>query len=235
MRAVHRQEAVIGLSSSKTKQTNAPSAYAKPYITQGATALQGAYQQVQPLATSISNTLGAQLPSLADKAFTPSEGLTAATDYNTDVLGGKYLDAGNPYLQSQIDTTNADVRAQIAAAFSKAGRTGSGANVNALSRGLAANESNLRYTDYSNERQRMGQAASLAPSLDAAQYQGLGAYISAAQAAVGLPQNAASAYAGGVGGLLGGYNTSTTTQSPSLGLMLSQIASNAAQAYTGFK
>ncbi|MDP1026280.1 hypothetical protein Q5H91_03575 [Sphingomonas sp. KR1UV-12] len=206
----------MGLSSSKTKQTSDPSKFAKPYISSAAGALQDAYAAAQPTISAVSGTLGAQLPSFAAKAFGPNAQLDAATDYNTSVLGGKFLDEGNPYLQAQIDATNSGVRDRVAAQFSAAGRTGSGANQYALGKALSENETGLRYTDYSNERARMGQAASLAPSLDAAKYQGLGAYLQLANGAIGLPQQSAQAYAGGLGSLLGQYQTRTGTYTPSV-------------------
>lgn len=223
----------MGLSKSKTTQTNAPSSYAKPYIDAGANALGSAYGQSQGLASGISDTLASQLPGLQEKAFGSNAGLDAATGYNTDVLNGKYLAAGNPYLQGQIDNTNADVQGRVQSQFSAAGRTGSGANVNALGRALAANETGLRYTDYSNERQAMGQAAGLASGLNSAQYAGIPAYLQVAQTAAGLPLSTAQQYSGGLGSLLGGYTTQTGTSSPSLGMILAQMAGNAASAYKG--
>jgi hypothetical protein len=221
-----RQEEALGISSSKSKQTNDPSAYSKPYITAGAGALQSAYGQSQGIASGISDTLAAQLPGLAQQAFNPSQGLTAATDYNTKVLNGGFLGAGNPYLQGQIDQTAADVTGRIQSQFSAAGRTGSGANVNALGRGLASAENALRYADYGAERQAMAQAASLAPSLDAARSNGLGAYLQAATVAAGLPLSTAQSYAGGIANLMGRYGTQTTSSSPGLGAILAQIAGN---------
>lgn len=217
----------MGISSSKSKQTNDPSTYSKPYISAGAGALQSAYGQSSGLASNISNTLAGQLPALAQQAFTPSAGLTAATDYNTKVLNGGFLGASNPYLQGQIDQTAADVTGRIQGQFSAAGRTGSGANVAALGRGLASAENTLRYTDYSNERQAMANAASLAPTLDAARSSGLGAYLQAATVAAGLPLSTAQDYAGGIANLMGRYGTQTTSSSPGLGAILAQIAGNA--------
>lgn len=206
----------MGLSSSKQTTTNDPSKFAQPYITAGANALQSAYGETQPLASSISSTIGAQLPGLADKAFNPDPNITAALGYNTDVLDGKYLDAGNPYLQGQINSTNNDITDKINATFGAAGRTGSGGNTYSLGKALAQNENNLRYTDYTNERSRMSTAAGQAPSLAAGQYSGLAAYLQAAAAATGLPQEAAGNYASGLGSLLGQYSTKTGTSTPSL-------------------
>lgn len=117
----------------------------------------------------------------------------------------------------------------MSALYSQAGRTGSGANQFALSKALAANERDLRYTDYSNERGRMSAATTNAPQLDAGQYSGLAAYLQAAQAAVGIPQGGASNYAGGLSGLLGQYNTVTGKETPSLMQMIGQAAQTAGQ------
>jgi hypothetical protein len=216
----------MGLSKSKTKTTNDPSAFAKPYITSGAGALQDAYGQTSGLASSISQNLAGQLGGLSDKAFGTDPALQSATNYNQSVTDGTYLDAGNPYLQGQIDQTNNDITDKVNSAFGSAGRTGSGANTYSLGKSLSENENNLRYTDYNNERARMSTAAGQAPSLNAAQYNGLGAYLTAAQSAVGIPQQAAGTYASGLAGLLGNYNTSTQTSSPSLGAILAQISGN---------
>jgi hypothetical protein len=227
----------MGVSKSKTKTTTGPSAYAKPYIDAAGGALGSAYAQTQPLASSISNTIGAQLPGLADKAFTPDPGVTAATGYNTDVLSGKYLGEGNPYLSGIANDTENDVRDRVAAQFSMAGRTGGGANQLALTKGLATTRNNLYGAQYDAERTRMAQAAALAPTLAQGQYTGLGAYLTAAQAATGIPQQAAGAYAGGLGSLFGGYGTQTGTQSQGLGSILGSVAGSglAGWASGGFK
>lgn len=214
----------MGLSGSKTTNTNAPSAYSKPYIDAGAGALGSAFNQTQPLANSISGTIGSHLSGLAGTAFSPSAGITAATGYNSDVLGGHYLDGGNPYLSGMVNTTSNDVQSRINSTFGAAGRTGSDANQYALTKGLADSENGLRYGAYNDERSRMGQAAGMAPGLDASRFSGLGAYLTAAQGAVDIPQHAASAYAGGLGSLVGGYNTGTQTTSQGLGSILGQVA-----------
>lgn len=205
----------MGLSGSKTKQTNEPSAYSKPYISAGANALQNTYNQTAPLASSISQTLAGQLPGLADQAFTPSAGITAATDYNTSVLNGDFL-GSNPYLGKALADSSNDITDRVSAVFGKAGRTGSGANAYALGKGISSAQNSLLASEYDAERGRQSQAAALAPSLDASKYTGLGAYLTAAQGAVGIPQSTASGYAGGIGGLLGGYNTTTQASNPGL-------------------
>lgn len=129
-----------------------------------------------------------------------------------------------------VQTAGNDITDRISSVFSKAGRTGSGANQYALAKGLGESENNLRYGAYNDERTRMGQAASLAPSLDSSRYNALGAYLSAAQTAVGLPMDAATTYSNGLGTLLGKYQTGTQTNSLSLGAVLAQMGANAAAA-----
>lgn len=223
----------MGLSKTKQKSTTAPTDYARPQLDAAGNALTTAYSGIQPTIQNISSTLSAQLPGLADKAFGSDPGLTAATDYNTDVLSGNYLGESNPYLRAIADETAGFTTNRINSAFGAAGRSTSPANQEALTRGLASARNNLFATEYSNERNRMGQAAALAPTLNSNQYTGLGAYLSAAQGATGIPLDAARAYSGGLGSLFSPFNTTTGTSSPSLGAIIAQIGSNAAKAYAG--
>jgi hypothetical protein len=195
--------------------------------------LGSAFNQAQPALNAASATLNAALPGAAERAFGANPTLDAATSYNNNVLGGKYLDQGNPHLEAQIGATNNSIRDRVGAQFSAAGRTGSGANQYALGRALAENETGLRFTDYNNERGRMSAASSLAPSLDSGRNAALASYLQAAEAAAGLQMSAAQRYAGGIGSLVGGYNTTTSTQTPSLGMMLAQAAGNVASAWAG--
>lgn len=221
----------MGLSKTRTKSTNEPSAYSKPGIDAASGALTGAYQSVRPLAENISATLGAQLPGLADRAFGPNPTLDPATAYNTSTLNGDFLGEANPYLRAIADETAGFTTNRINAAFGAAGRSASPANQEALARGISSSRNSLFATEYGNERNRMGQSAMLAPTLNRAQSDGLGAYLTAAQAAVGIPSDAARSYAGGLGALLGGYNTQYGVNNPSLGAMLAQAAGNAASTY----
>jgi len=222
----------MGLSKTKTKTTNAPSAYARPFIDAGGAALGSAYNAAQPIVSQVQQTTAAQLPGLAERAFGANPGLDAASGYNTAVLNGDYLD-GNPQLDRIVADTNANVRRTVQDQFSSAGRTGSGANVSALARALSSSEAGLRGAEYSAERARMGAAAGLAPSLELARYAGPNAYIDTASRIAGLGTSQAQAYAGGLGSLYGGYNTRTDVSNPSLGAILAQAAAQAAAAYGG--
>jgi len=223
----------VGLSKSKSKQTNAPSAYAMPFINQAGASLNSAIGAAQPVVDSAVSGLSAQLPALAQRAFSPNAGITAATDYNTGVLNGDYLTQDSPGLGAVLNRTSADVTQRVGDQFTAAGRTGSGANQTSLARGLGDALGAIRYGDYNNERQRQEAAAGRAGSLVAAENIPLASYLDAVNATTRTALAPAQAYAGGIGSLFGGYNTSTTTQSPSLGAILAQVAGNAARAYAG--
>lgn len=210
---------------SKQKTTNEPSAYAKGYITPAANALGSTYAANQPQIQSASNSLWEQIPGLMDKAFTPSATVMGANTNLQDVLSGKFLN-GSPYLEGIIGDTAGDVTDRVQSAFGKAGRTGSGANAGVLTKELASAENGLRYNNYNAERQAQMQALGLVPSVESAQYAGIAPTLAAMQAAAGIPLDAANSYAGGVGGLLGQYNTQETVKTPSLGEQFSQLMSN---------
>lgn len=200
---------------SKKTATNEPSAYAKGYITPAANAVQSAYQGNAGNIQNISNQLTGQLGSMIGKAFTPSASLTAAQGNVQSVLGGDYLN-GNQYLDGVVNQTANDVQDRINSIFGSAGRTGGDQHVQVLGRELANAENNVRYQNYSQERQNQMAALGLVPSLEQAQYAGIAPTLAVAQTASGLPQQAAQSYAGSIGSLLGQYNTQTQSSSPSI-------------------
>lgn len=191
-----------------------------------------AYTQAQPGITSTANALGSAVPGLLEQYNTGDPGVKSAMQYNQDVTSGKYLDAGNPYLQGQIDQTNAGVRNGLAASLGTRGLTGGSAFGDIITSNLAKNENNLRYQDYTAERNRMDQAASAASGISAGQYAPLGVIqgiLESQQAPVRSAAGAGSA----IGGLLGQYTNSSTTQKGSIAQLIAQMAGNAASAYAG--
>lgn len=191
-----------------------------------------AYSQAQPGIISTANALGSTVPGLLDQYNNGDPGVKSAMQYNQDVTSGKYLDAGNPYLQGQIDQTNAGVRNGLAASLGTRGLTGGSAFGDIITSNLAKNENNLRYTDYTNERNRMDQAASAAGGISSAQYQPL-QIIQSILDSQQAPIKSAAGAASSIGGLLGSYTNSTTTSKPSIAQLLAQAAGNAASAYAG--
>jgi len=220
----------VGLSSSKSTSTSKP-VYSQQ-IEGAAGNINSAYGAQAPKISAITDQLGGLVPGLVNQFQMGDPGVKAAQGYNTDVLNGKYLDAGNPYLEDQISRTNDGVRNGLSASLGTRGLTGGSAFGDIITRNLAANESGLRYNDYNNERTRMGQAASGAAGLSAASYLPLTAIQDILQAQQAPVQSAVGAGAG-IGGLLGQYGTTTQKSSPSLGAIIAQLAGNAAQAYAG--
>jgi hypothetical protein len=152
------------------------------------------------------------MPGAVGKATNGDPNIQAAGAYNQDVLGGKYLGQGNPYLQQQIDNTNNDIMNRDQAGLGLHGLTGGSDYTKMIAKDLAANETALRYGDYANERGLMGQAAQQAPGLavgDAQRYSGLTSLYGLQQS----PLTTAGQYAGSLGGLLGGYSTQTKNPS----------------------
>lgn len=204
----------MGLSSSSKTQTYTPSAQQ----TQAASALTSAYQGNQANVANITGQFNSLLPGATSTASAANTAASGAAGYYNDVLGGKYLNAGNPYLSGIINTTDNSIRDQVDGQFSAAGRTGSGANQYALAKALSENENNLRYGDYNSQLSRMDSAASGASSLSSSS---LGSLLGLGTTAANLPFQQAQGYASGIGGLGIGGSTKTT-DSGSLGSVLGQ-------------
>lgn len=198
----------------KTTTTTGPSRAALPNLNAATGALNSAYGQSSALANSAVGTLQDNLPTvLASTINNPN--LSAASGYNSDVLGGKYL-TGNPFLDAQIANTNSDVTNTVNGAIGSRGLAGGSAQAQILARELAKNESNLRYTDYNNERTRMDNAVGQAASLSGANNSNIATLLAYLTGTAQLPISVASPYASGIGGLWGDSKTTTQTSSPGI-------------------
>lgn len=216
------------MGKKKSTTTNKPVYSAQ--IEGAANNINSAYSQAQPGLQAGADKFGGILDSVIKRYNEGDPNITAARDYNADVLGGKYLDAGNPYLEAMIAKTNNNARNGVAASLGTRGLTGGSDFAGLITKALADNETGLRYTDYGNERDRMGQAVSQVPGLIAAEN---GILDPAFQAydAMQAPLRAAVGAGSGVGGLLGQYQTVKQKESGGLAGLLAQIAGNAAKAY----
>jgi hypothetical protein len=213
----------MGLSSSKQTTNSGPSKWAQGYLTPAIGEINSAYDQNKGATADIAKTVQGLVPGLLDKYNAGNPSLTAAQNYNTDVLGGKYL-TGNPQLQSIIDQTANDVQGRVGGAFGANGSFGGTKYMTALGKGLGEAENTLRYNDYNTQMGRMDQAAGQAPSLAAADYLGITPLLSAAQAGTELPFAASNNLAQQLAALLG--NSTTTTQKSSgnvLGSLLGAV------------
>lgn len=200
--------------SSKTQKSSTKPIYA-PQIEGAASNVSNAYASASPGIASTASSLGSAVPGLMEQYNKGDPGVQSAMQYNQDVTSGKYLSAGNPYLQGQIDQTNAGVRNGLSASLGTRGLTGGSAFGDIITSNLAKNENNLRYTDYTNERNRMDGAASAAAGISAGQYQPLSVIQSILQSQM-APIQAAAGQASSIGGLLGQYTNQKQTYNPSL-------------------
>lgn len=219
----------MGLSSSKTTSSNKP-VYA-PQLEAMAGNVNSAYQAQAPKITGVTDQLSALVPGILDRYTNGDPNVTAAAGYNADVLGGKYLDA-NPYLDAIVGKSQNDARNQTAAALGVRGLNGGSAFGNIISRNVIDAGNTLRFNNYNTERGRMDSAASMAPSLAAAQYLPIDIATQIAQAQ-GIPLQAASGAAAATGGLLGQYTQNTQKQGMNLFQTLLGAGSNAAGAIAG--
>lgn len=213
---------------SKTKSTNKP--VFEQQITGAAGNITNAYNQAAPGLQAGAQKFGGILDSVLARYNEGDPTIDAARKYTTDVLGGRYLDQGNPYLDAIVSTTNNNVRNGVSASLGTRGLTGGSDYAAIIAKRLADNETGLRFNNYNTERDRMGQAVSQVPGLVAAE-NGILDPAFAAYDAMQAPVRAAVGAGQGIGGLLGQYQTVKTKQSSSLGSVLAQMAANAAQAY----
>lgn len=202
----------------------------KAEIGAASSALTDAYNTNKAGTADIANSITSRLPDLANKAFGPNSLLSSAQGYAQDTIGGKYLNS-NPYVDQMAGNARSAAADDVQSYFGKLGRTGSGANMESFARGVNEADLNFRGNIYNQERGMQQQAAGMAPGLNAADYDGIGAYLQAAGVGAELPYLASQKYAQGVGGLLGQYTK--TTQKQALGPALINAAGSAASAYAG--
>lgn len=157
--------------------------------------------------------------------------LDSANSYVQSVLNGDYL-SGNPYLQGIIDDTNSSVSDQVNALFSKAGQTGSSRQIGELGKQLASAENNLRYTNYSDEQDRIANAITQATSLNDATNSNLATQLALGSGLTSIGTDAANSYANAIASLWGNNTTTTQKTSGSIAGGLGGLLSAAASAKT---
>jgi hypothetical protein len=197
--------------SKKSKSTTSPWKPAQPFILGGAGSVRDAYDQNSGNIQDATDQITGLLPEMIEKYRAGNPAVNAATGYNTDVLSGRYLNEGNPYLDQMLGQSNDDIRNQLQASLGAKGLTGGSSYADIISRNIAKNTLATRYGAYNDERGRMGQAAGQAPGLAAADVIQITPMMAALQAAQ-APIDAAGQYAGSLGGLFNGYGTQTQKQ-----------------------
>lgn len=208
----------MGISSGSSKVTPG---YGKKYIDAAAASSSAAYNANSGNIQGVTNQITGLIPSLIDRYREGDPALNASRDYITSTLSGDPKQ--NPYLDDMLNISNGRVRNEISANMGSRGLTGGTVMQDILGRGLAENETGMRYQDYSAEMSRRAQAAAMGPGVSAAQTSLLDPAFNAAGVAM-MPIQAANANAAGIGGLLGQY-TNTKTKNPWGGALLGGVAS----------
>lgn len=227
-----------------TTSTSEPWAEQKPYITDIMSKAKNLYDTNTPTYYP-GNTVAGFNPQqeqafgmAANRAVNGNANMNAAAGYNSDVLSGKY--STDPYQSQVFDNIKSQVLPAVNSQFSAAGRYGSGSHADSAARGLTDAFAPYATQMYQQGLDRMGQAASFAPTLAQNDYTDIAALSDVgqqrqtlAQAEIGdamnrynfaqdTPYNKLGQYLGFIGGNYGGVQTSQTpyqTASP-----FSQIA-----------
>jgi hypothetical protein len=218
--------------SESTSTSGSGQAWAQPYAASAVNQVQGVVNQNQPGLQALTDlTRNSVVNPLLGK-FNSSLGTAGqANSYNSDVLSGKYM-GGNPYLQGMIDQTGRDVTNGVNSQFELNGRYGSDAHGYGLSRGLADSQNGLQYQNYSDEMNRMGEAATNASRDNAVDISSL---LSSIGAGAQMPYTGVDNLANSLGALFNGGTSKSTSTGAKPGLMdyLAMAAGNAAAAYGG--
>lgn len=212
----------MSLSGGSKSKTGSAQDWAKPIATSAANTATSIFNANQPQLNQITQQVQGLLPGLQTKYNNGNPALNSAQGYAKAVLGGKYLNQGNPYLQNMINATNRSVTNQVGAAYGSRGSFGGTAWQQGLAGQLAEAQNALRYGDYSQERQNQQQAMSAAPQMAAADYLGIQPLLQTAQTAAALPYTGLEAYTGALGTLMNG---SVTKQSGGIGGILGGVGS----------
>lgn len=232
-----------GRSTTTTVQQADPWVGQQPFLRDVFGQAQRQYQQGGvPITPFSADTLQAQQMT-RDLALGGQPGLDAALAANQNMVtgtatdpysqqlqaeaSGAYLNA-NPYLDAMFDQAAGRVTENVHSAFGGAGRFGSPAHQEGLSRSLADMATNIYGANYAQERDRqqlaartglsgINQAIGRAPALDQAQYMpaqllgGVGAQVeSMEQAQANQRANDLARYASLVQGAYGGTTTTTS-------------------------
>lgn len=156
--------------SQKTETKTEPWSGQQPYLADVYSKAQGLYNQGKPgvyYGTRVAPFRGDQLAAqqgVRDFA-SPTGGGGQAMSYMSDVIGGKYLDQGNPHFSAMADRIAQSVIPNAQSAFETSGRFGGGYNSEAIGKTLSDQIGNLAYQDYGAERGYQQQAATAAPGV----------------------------------------------------------------------
>lgn len=223
---------MAGTQSTQTSTSNSsPWSAQQPYLQQGFDAAQKIYQG--PGVSYFPNSTVAPTTANQNSAFNMGSNIaqqgqsniSGAQNFNNDVINGKYQN--NPYSDQVFNNIQSHVAPAVNSQFSAAGRYGSDSHANALATGLTNAYAPYASQNYQQGIGNMQQAAGMAPSLNAGQWnnaqnlQGLGAQqqqhgqlqtndaVARYNYNSNLPQLRLNQFQQNVGGNWGGVTTNT--------------------------
>lgn len=156
-----------------TTSSSEPSEFIKPYFQQAVDAAQDLYENPDIPSFFPNNTFvdfapetEAALQLASVRALQGNPLLGSSQQEINKILQGDYLSpTTNPYSQALFNQMAGDVTSQVQSQFSKAGRLGSGANQEILSRSLGELANRVYGDQFDKERDRQFQATQIAPQL----------------------------------------------------------------------
>tara|TARA_Y100000361_G_scaffold148434_1_gene161252 strand:+ start:681 stop:1856 length:1176 start_codon:yes stop_codon:yes gene_type:complete len=171
---------IIGRKTNQPQQqgtqviTNDPPSYAMPNLQKGADEASRLYDTPRsyfgdtyvPFSTATTDAL--DLGEARARAGSPLTEMAKGQLGN--VIGGNFLQGGNPFFNAAVQEAMNPVEARVNSVFSRSGRLGSGANQEILSRDLTNAALGVRMDDYNRERQAQLNALTLAPTFDATDF-----------------------------------------------------------------
>jgi len=107
------------------------------------------------------------------RAIGGSQTMRNAEGFTNDVMGGRYLN--NPYQDQVFDNIKSNVMPAVNSNFMGSGRYGSGLHADTMTRALTESYAPFASQNWQSGLDRMGQAASMAPTFAANDYTDLGA------------------------------------------------------------
>ena len=214
----------------KSKSSTKFNKQSSPYMYGAADNLKSVVNANAPQLQQTSDALSGYSRTLGERIFGANPLVDQAKSNAMDVLGGKFLN-GSPQLDAVVGRARAGAFDTVNQGFGRSGMAGGTNHGGALGRALSEAEMGLRYQDLMTQQQRMDAMGDRAGRMSIADLEGLPLYGSLTGQAIAAPYVGANTLAAGMGGLLG--NQVTQTQRGSIGQMLLQGATRAAQAYAG--
>lgn len=206
----------MGLFGGSKSYSGSGQKWAAPLAKSAANEVRSVYNQAAPGLQQITSGVTSLLPQASQTYQGWSPATTQAQGYFGDVLSGRYLDpTNNAALQSVLNRTARDVTGQVNSQFAQAGRYGSGAHTDILSRNLAESEGAILADQYNRERAAQDAAASAVPQL---QGSSLAQFLQGSSVGAELPYTGTNSLANSLAALFSG---GTQKSSSGIGGLLS--------------